>query len=122
MMAILVLLAGIVAPRVISYLGSSRVKAAKVQIQSLATSLELYRLDVGRYPNNREGLSALVHKPTNTSSWNGPYLQSRSVPADPWGSPFHYRSPGKHAAFEIYSLGADGKQNGDGENQDVTSW
>lgn len=121
-MAILVLLAGIVAPRVMGYLGSSRIKAAKVQIQSLSTSLELYRLDTGRYPSSNEGLVALVRKPNETGNWNGPYLQSRNTPTDPWGAPFIYRSPGKHGAFEIISLGADGKSNGDGENQDVTSW
>lgn len=121
-MAILVLLAGIVAPRVMGYLGSSRVKAAKVQIQSLATSLELYRLDTGRYPRSSEGLIALVQKPAGAKNWNGPYIQSRTTPTDPWGAPFIYRSPGKHGAFEIISLGADGKNDGDGENQDVTSW
>ncbi len=121
-MAILVLLAGIVAPRVMGYLGSSRSKAAKVQIQSLATSLELYRLDTGRYPSSSEGLIALVQKPNEARNWNGPYLQSRNTPSDPWGAPFIYRSPGKHGAFDIISLGADGKSNGDGENQDITSW
>lgn len=121
-MAILVLLAGIVAPRVMGYLGSSRIKAAKVQIQSLATSLELYRLDTGRYPRSNEGLIALVQKPAGAKNWNGPYIQSRNAPTDPWGAPFIYRSPGKHGAFDIISLGADGKNDGDGENQDVTSW
>lgn len=121
-MAILVLLAGIVAPRVIGYLGSSRVKAAKVQIEGLATSLELFRLDTGRYPSSQEGLVALVRKPDRVSNWNGPYIRGREVPADPWGQPYGYRSPGKDTAFEIYSLGADGKPSGDGENEDIRSW
>ncbi|MGI9409907.1 MAG: type II secretion system major pseudopilin GspG [Hyphomicrobiaceae bacterium] len=118
-MAILVLLAGIVAPRVIGYLGSSRAKAATVQIESLATSLELYRLDTGRYPSSQEGLIALVRKPERVANWNGPYIRGREVPPDPWGKPYFYRSPGASSAFEIYSLGADGKPNGDGEDKDI---
>ncbi|MGI9422863.1 MAG: type II secretion system major pseudopilin GspG [Hyphomicrobiaceae bacterium] len=121
-MTILVLLAGIVAPRVMGYLGSSRLKAAKVQIESIATSLELYRLDIGRYPSSEEGLVALVRNPANVRNWNGPYLKSNSVPLDPWGISYIYRAPGRHGAFDIYSLGADGKQSGEGENQDITSW
>ena len=120
-MAILVLLAGIVAPRVIGYLGSSRAKAATVQIESLATSLELYRLDTGRYPSSQEGLIALVRKPERVANWNGPYIRGREVPSDPWGKPYIYRSPGASSAFEIYSLGADGKPNGDGEDKDIRS-
>ena len=121
-MTILVLLAGIVAPRVMGYLGSSRLKAAKVQIESIATSLELFRLDTGRYPTNEEGLVALVRHPTNVANWNGPYLKSNTVPLDPWGVAYHYRAPGQHGAFDIFTLGADGRKSGDGENQDITSW
>ena len=121
-MTILVLLTSIVAPRVIGYIGSSRLKAAKIQIESLSTSLELYRLDSGRYPTTGEGLSALVRKPTNAVSWSGPYIKGKEVPVDPWGAAYHYRSPGKHGAYDIFSLGADGRVSGEGENQDVTSW
>ena len=121
-MAILVMIAGLVTPRVIGYLGKSRVKAAKIQIESVATSLELYRLDVGGYPSTNQGLSALLARPENVTNWNGPYLRANALPVDPWGEPFHYRSPGRAASFEIFSLGADRKQNGDGENQDITSW
>ncbi|MFT5511231.1 MAG: general secretion pathway protein G [Hyphomicrobiaceae bacterium] len=121
-MSILVLLTSIVAPRVIGYIGSSRLKAAKVQIESLSTSLELYRLDSGRYPSTNEGLAALIRKPTTSEKWNGPYIKGKDLPADPWGTAYHYRSPGKHGAFDIYSLGADGRASGEGENQDVSSW
>ena len=121
-MTILVLLAGIVAPRVMGYLGSSRLKAAKVQIESIATSLELFRLDTGRYPTSEEGLIALVRHPANIANWNGPYLKSSTVPTDPWGAAYHYRAPGRHGAFDVFSLGADGQQRGDGENQDITNW
>ena len=121
-LAILVLLAGIVAPRVVGYLGSARVKTAKVQIEKLSTTLELYRLDNGRYPTTNEGLSALIQRPATAGNWSGPYINGRDVPHDPWGVAYVYRSPGEHAAYEIYSLGADGQVSGNGEDQDVTSW
>jgi general secretion pathway protein G len=121
-MVILVLLASLVAPRVIGYLGSSRTKTAKVQIESLSTSLELYKLDTGRYPDAQEGLSALVVRPANTKNWNGPYLKKDTVPLDPWGHPYHYRYPGQRGAFDIYTLGGDNAEGGNGEDQDVTSW
>lgn len=122
-MVILVLLASLVAPRVVGYLGSSRTKTARVQIQSLRTSLELFKLDVGRYPNSSEGLEALVKRPTEVKNWNGPYLQQEErVPLDPWTQPFHYRIPGQHGAYDIFSLGADNREGGEGEDQDVASW
>lgn len=121
-MVILVLLASLVAPRVIGYLGSSRTKTAKVQIESLGTSLELFKLDTGRYPDVREGLNALVQRPGNLSGWNGPYLKKDKVPPDPWGQAYIYRYPGQRGAFDILSLGADKKEGGQGEDQDVASW
>src|SRR5512145_1161601 len=103
-LVILVLLASLVAPRVIGYVGSSRTKAAKVQIQSLSTALELYKVDTGRYPTTSEGLRALVAAPPGVTSWNGPYLTKKEVPTDPWGRPYTYRSPGEHGPFDIASL------------------
>ncbi len=121
-MVILVLLASLVAPRVIGYLGSSRTKTAKVQIENLATTLELYKLDAGRYPSDSEGLKALVKKPVNAKAWSGPYLKGGTVPKDPWGFDYHYKIPGEHGEFDIISLGADNQLGGADENQDVTSW
>lgn len=121
-MVILVLLASLVAPRVIGYLGSSRTKSAKVQIESLSTSLELFKLDTGRYPDGREGLAALVERPGNLPSWNGPYLKKEKVPLDPWGQPYIYRYPGQHGPFDILTLGADKKEGGQNEDQDIASW
>ncbi len=120
-MTILALLASLVATRVITYVGSSRTKTAKLQIENLVTSLELFKLDTGRYPTNEEGLAVLVKRPPGLRNWNGPYLKGGKVPADPWGNPYHYRRPGKVDPFEVYSLGADGKVGGEGEDQDVTS-
>jgi general secretion pathway protein G len=121
-LVILVLLASLVAPRVVGYLGSSRTKAAKVQVQSLTTALELYKVDTGRYPSTGEGLKALVEAPAGGTAWNGPYLTKKDVPIDPWGRPYAYRAPGQHGPFDISSLGADNQQGGTGENEDITNW
>ena len=121
-MVIMVLLASLVAPRVIGYLGSSRTKAAKIQIENLTTSLELFKLDTGRYPNDREGLTALVESPPGMRNWSGPYLKRNQVPLDPWGQSYHYRQPGRGGPFDIYTLGADNREGGQGEDQDVASW
>ncbi len=121
-LAILGLLAAIVAPRFISYLGSSRTKTAAVQVKNIATSLELYRLDAGHYPNDQEGLQALVKAPPGVVAWNGPYLADKAALTDPWGRPYHYASPGKHGEFDIFSYGADGQEGGSGEDKDVGNW
>lgn len=121
-MVILVLLASVVGPRVLGYLDSSRAKTAKVQIEALASSLELYKLDVGSYPSTSDGLNALIEPPSGQKSWSGPYLKKRTLPADPWGTPYNYRHPGKFGEFDIYSFGADKKEGGIGENSDIVSW
>jgi len=121
-LVIRVLLASLVGPRVIGYLGSSRTKAAKVQIESLGSALELYKLDTGNYPSTSEGLKALVQAPSGAGGWNGPYLTKWEVPNDPWGRPDIYSSPGQHGPYDIISLGADNQAGGTGENQDVNSW
>ena len=121
-LAILALLAGLVGPQVMKFLGSSKTKTAKLQIEELSGALDLYRLEVGRYPTTNDGLDVLVQKPSDVTNWNGPYLKKPQVPKDPWGFEYRYRAPGEHGAFDIYSLGADNAEGGDGENQDVASW
>jgi general secretion pathway protein G len=118
-MVILVLLASLIGPRVIGYLGSSRTKTAQLQIESFRSSLELFHLDVGRYPNTTEGLDALVQPPPGTTGWNGPYLTKSALPPDPWGRPYQYKAPGKSGPFDIYSLGRDGRPGGTDEDADV---
>jgi general secretion pathway protein G len=122
-LVILVLIASIVGPRVIGYLGSSRAKAANVQIESLITALDLFRLDVGRYPTAAEGLEALVKPPGGIKGWTGPYLAKPELPTDPWGRPYVYESGGEgsSAGFRIKSYGGDGKEGGTGEDADITS-
>lgn len=121
-LGIIALLAGIVAPQVMKHMGASKTKAARVQVEDLAAALDMYKLDIGRYPDTELGLSALVEKPADDSRWNGPYLRKSKIPLDPWQVEYHYESPGDHGPFDLYSYGADGKEGGDGENQDINSW
>lgn len=115
------LLAGIVGPNVFKQMGKSEVKAARAQMDGLQKALDQYRLDVGRYPATEQGLAALWSKPGNEPRWAGPYL-SKAVPQDPWGRDYLYRSPGEHGEYDLATLGKDGREGGDGENQDVMSW
>jgi general secretion pathway protein G len=110
----------LVGPRVLNYLGESKAKAAKIQIESFSSALDLYYLDLGRYPSGNEGLLALTRAGT-MAGWNGPYLRSGIVPNDPWGHPYVYRSPGERAPYEIISLGSDGQEGGSGTATDIAS-
>ena len=116
------MLAGIVGPQVMKHMGESKTKAAKVQIEDLSATLDMYKLDLGRYPTTEEGLNALIESPDSAKRWNGPYLQKSKVPLDPWQNEYHYASPGEHGKFDIISYGADGKEGGEGEDQDLVSW
>jgi general secretion pathway protein G len=111
----------LVGPRVLNYLGESRVKAAKIQIQSFSSALDLFYLDAGRFPSSSEGLVALVRPVSGAGSWNGPYVKGGSVPSDPWGNPYVYKQPGEQGPFEIRSLGSDGQEGGTGTAADLTS-
>jgi general secretion pathway protein G len=106
--AIIGLVVGLVGPRVLNYLSESKVKAAKIQIESFSAALDLYYLDNGAYPGTSDGLAALVERPASALAWNGPYLKTGSVPVDPWGHPYVYKVPGDHAPYEIDSYGAGG--------------
>jgi general secretion pathway protein G len=102
------LIMALVGPRVLGYLGESRVKAAKIQILSFSSAMDLFYLDAGRYPTNSEGLTALVRPVSGIAAWNGPYLKGGAVPNDPWGHPYVYKVGGERSAYEIISLGPDG--------------
>lgn len=99
------LIMALVGPRVLSYLSESKVKAAKIQIESFEAALDLYYLDNGSYPASNEGLKALVQRPGSAAAWNGPYLRTGLVPDDPWGHPYVYKVPGDHGPYEIDSYG-----------------
>ena len=115
---ILGLLTALVAPRLMGRVGKAKQKTAQTQIHMLATALELFYLDIGRYPTEEEGLKALSQNPGNLSGWGGPYLD-KEVPKDPWGSDYIYKIPGENAPYDIISYGADKAPGGEGENQDI---
>jgi general secretion pathway protein G len=115
------LIMAIVGPRVLNYLGESKVKAARIQIESFSSALDLYYLDIGHYPASGDGLVALVQRPGNAQEWNGPYLKGGVVPNDPWGHPYVYRAPVERAPYEIVSYGADGQEGGTGTAADISS-
>ncbi len=121
-MFILVLLVGLVAPKVIGYLGGAKSDAARIQLSNIESALDLYLIDVWHYPSEAEGRKALIMKPDAVSNWKGPYLQKESGLKDPWGQIYQYRHPGQHGEYDLFSLGEDKTEGGTGENADVTSW
>jgi general secretion pathway protein G len=121
-LVILGLLAGLVGPRVLAYLGGARADSAKLQIENFKSALDLYAISVGGYPTTNQGLKALLANPGGIRGWDGPYLRTNEVPADPWGNAYQYRAPGQHGAFDLWSLGADGKEGGSDDDADITNW
>lgn len=121
-LGIIALLAALVAPQVIRYLGSARTDAAKAQLKNLESAVELFYLDTGTYPSTESGLEALVIQPAGLGSWKGPYLKKREALTDPWGKPYQYRTPGEHGTIDVFTLGRDGREGGDGEDKDIVNW
>ncbi|MGZ8213201.1 MAG: type II secretion system major pseudopilin GspG [Methylosarcina sp.] len=121
-LGIISMLAGLVGPKVMKHMSDAKIKAAKVQIAELGQALEMYKLDMDKYPTSDQGLSALVESPEDAKRWNGPYLGKSKVPLDPWQQEYHYASPGEHGQFDLFSFGADEKEGGEGEDQDIVSW
>jgi general secretion pathway protein G len=120
-LVILGLLAGLVGPRLFSKVDSSKVKTAETQVKMLKTSLQTFRLDMGRYPTTDEGLGSLQKRPDSADAhlWAGPYLDE-ALPADPWGNPYQYRlEPAAGQDFTLYSFGADGQDGGEGLAADI---
>lgn len=111
-LAIIGSIVGLVGPRVLNYLSESKVKTAQIQMENLASALDLFYLDAGRYPSTEEGLGALAVRPAGVSSWNGPYLKTAGVPKDPWGHNYLYRAPGQNGPYDVGSLGPEGREGG----------
>jgi general secretion pathway protein G len=120
-LVIIGLLAGYVGPRYFAQIGKSEVKAAAAQVDSIGKALDQFRLDTGHYPSVEQGLAALWIKPADEPRWWGPYLK-KAVPKDPWGRDYQYKFPGEHGDYDLYSWGKDGREGGDGENQDIVNW
>jgi general secretion pathway protein G len=120
--AILGFIASLVGPSVIKQFGGAKVDAARLQIADLSAALDLYYLDLGRYPTTAEGLAALVSAPESVRDWDGPYLKKSAVPSDPWGNAYQYKAPGESSPYDLLSYGADSQQGGERDNADVVSW
>jgi general secretion pathway protein G len=99
----------------------AKADAARIEIGQISQSLDLFKLEIGRYPSTQEGLMALISAPSGITNWNGPYWKRGTVPKDPWGNEYRYAAPGTAGPYDILSLGADGKEGGDGVNKDITS-
>ena len=118
-LAILALIAGIAVPQVMSIFSRAKRDTAKIQIDSLASDLEFYKLDTGRYPDEKVGLTALIEAPENVENWNGPYIPRSTGLNDPWGTPYKYNYARSKNRVQIFSLGADGQEGGEGDNADI---
>jgi general secretion pathway protein G len=116
---ILGLIAAFAVPQVLKWVSGARSDSARIQIEALGGSIDLYRLEVGSFPPT---LEALIEKPSGVDRWNGPYLKKKVIPKDPWGNDYIYRYPGNNGAYDLMSLGADNSEGGEGEQQDIVSW
>jgi len=124
--SVIAILAGLVAPMVFSHVGDAKISAARAQIELFGLALESYRLDNDYYPSSAQGLNALRERPNgepDARNWRGPYLK-KTIPLDPWGRPYVYKSPGAVNAegYDLLSYGRDGQPGGSGEDADITSW
>jgi general secretion pathway protein G len=118
-LVIIGLLAGLVAPRVLGYLGEAKHDSAAVQIKNIESALELYFIDNGQYPTGAEGLAALSAAPPSSPAWSGPYLKNADTLKDPWGNAFVYALNSDQTSFTVRSLGRDAQEGGEGEDRDL---
>ncbi|MEY4429065.1 MAG: hypothetical protein RLZZ182_1754 [Pseudomonadota bacterium] len=121
-LVIIGLLAALIVPNVLDRADDARVTAARTDISNIMQSLKLYKLDNQRFPTAEQGLQALVAKPTASpvpANWRS-YMEK--LPNDPWGQPYKYLNPGLKGEVDVFSLGADGKEGGEGKDADLGSW
>jgi len=118
---ILAMLTTIAAPRVTKYLARAKTQSARIQVDALSAAVDAFHLDVGRFPTQEEGLSALIEKPTDADGWDGPYLRKRQSLIDPWQHAYRYRRPGERSDYEVLSFGADDREGGEGDAADVAT-
>jgi general secretion pathway protein G len=117
--ALVAVLAAVVAPNLLGKASEANRKSALVQLEKIASAVELYRLETGRYP---EALNDLVEQPQGLDRWQGPYVRKASQLIDPWGNALAMRLPGENGSFDIVSYGGDGQPGGDGDGADITNW
>ena len=118
-LGILTFLALIVVPQVIGYLGRAKTDTARLEIENISAALDFYRLDIGVYPSQEQGLAALIEAPADAPGWRGPYIKKAAAIDDPWQRAYRYRVPGEHGEFDLFTLGADDAPGGEDEDQDV---
>lgn len=118
-LAIIALIAGLSTPRIMQGFGRAKSTVAETQMTNVRGALQLYYIDVGRYPSEGEGLKALLVAPANLAGWDGPYIDQAEQIIDPWGREIVYRSPGSERAFELISYGRDGHPGGTKEDSDI---
>ncbi|WP_424831381.1 type II secretion system major pseudopilin GspG [Ruegeria sp.] len=118
-LVIISLIVGLATPRIMENFGKAKSKAAEIQLTNIKGALQLYYIDVGRYPSESEGLEALLRSPSDTSNWSGPYLDQNSDIQDPWGRVYYYRNPGAEGAFDLFTYGRDGHPGGSKEDSDI---
>lgn len=119
-LAIIALIAGLAAPRLMESFGRAKSKTTEIQMGSLKSAVQLFYLDVGRYPSEAEGLDALLKAPDGAKNWRGPYLDDPTALNDPWERRYIFRAPGSTKPFEIWSYGRDGKVGGSTEDSDIS--
>jgi general secretion pathway protein G len=117
--AIISLIAAVLTPGLINQMGHARAKTAQLQLDTLVSSVETFRSDVGRYPSEQEGLGALLREPPGLEGWAGPYLRDAKAMQDPWGHNVVYHLVDDGAHFSLVSYGADGKPGGAGLDRDL---
>jgi general secretion pathway protein G len=120
-MIILGLLASLVGPRLFGKVDKAKQQTAQAQIELLSTALASFRLDIGRFPTEEEGLNSLIERPSNLQKWDGSYL-AKEIPKDPWGNDYVYKMPGEHGPYDLMSYGMDGVSGGEGNDLDIVSW
>lgn len=115
------LIAAVAVPQVMKLMESAKAKTARLQLDTVSQSLAVFQMDTGEYPTTQQGLAALWTAPEGLDTWNGPYLKSERQLRDPWGRPLIYRAPGNERAFDLMTLGADGKEGGKGDDADLVA-
>lgn len=118
---ILVLLSAAIGTVALNYLDRAKSDTAKLQINQISAGLDLFRLDIGRYPSEQEGLSVLVERSAGLDAWQGPYVQKAESLIDPWGAEFIYRASASEKPYDLISFGSDGLEGGEDDAADVTN-
>ena len=119
--AIIALIAAVLTPQLMGQLSRARAKSAQLQLDTVASAVELFRSDVGRYPTSAEGLSVLLTDPGSVQGWTGPYIKDPKALNDPWNRPILYKVDADGNSFYVQTLGADGKPGGGGADRDLVS-